>query len=53
MKRLIASSLMVLPLLTAWGGETFEKNFNDSTLRVDYIFAGGPEGNRVYVDNMS
>lgn len=31
----------------------FYENFSDSTLRMDYIFAGGPDGARIYVDSSS
>lgn len=31
----------------------FHKSFNDSTLRVDYVFGGGPEGNRIYLNGQS
>lgn len=29
----------------------FSSNFSDSTLRVDYIFAGGPNGPQIYIDS--
>lgn len=31
----------------------FNKNFSDSTLRVDYIIAGGPEGPRIFLSGQS
>ena len=31
----------------------FSKNFSDSTLRVDYVFGGGPSGNIVMLDRQS
>ena len=31
----------------------FCRNFNDSTLRIDYIFGGGPSGTHIMVDRQS
>ena len=31
----------------------FSENFNDSTLRIDYILAGGPNGAQIYIDSSS
>lgn len=53
MRNLITTSLLALSGIFASAAVPFETNFNDSTLRVDYIFGGGPEGVSVYVDNMS
>lgn len=35
------------------GNCPFMKNFNDSTLRVDYVFGGGPKGSQILLDDMS
>lgn len=58
MKKLITvGMLMALFIL---GGQTavakdtdFNRNFSDSTLRVDYIFGGGPGGVKVMLDGQS
>lgn len=34
-------------------GAEFNENFSDSTLRVDYIFGGGPSGVRMMIDSQS
>lgn len=34
-------------------GKEFDRHFNDSTLRVDYVFGGGPGGNSVLLSQMS
>lgn len=41
--------------LSAQAADTvaFQENFNDSTLRVDYIFGGGPDGVRILLDSQS
>lgn len=31
----------------------FYNHFSDSTLRIDYIFGGGPEGPRIFIDSQS
>ena len=35
------------------GGQSFEKHFRDSTLRMDYIFAGDNHSQQIYIDEMS
>lgn len=55
---LAASVLTVAPYAfaapsTAGGDDAFSKNFSDSTLRVDYIFGGGPSGIQVMLDKQS
>lgn len=55
MNRLIATSLLAAAALNAAAADetNFATNFNDSTLRVDYIFGGGPSGNIVMFDRQS
>lgn len=45
---LLASSCMVEAVAA-----DFNENFSDSTLRVDYIFGGGPSGVRIMLDSQS
>lgn len=53
MKKLITASLLLLAAALPGTAGNFERNFSDSTLRVDYIFGGGPGGVGIYVDNIS
>ena len=34
-------------------GQSFEEHFKDSTLRIDYIFAGNDQSQQIYVDELS
>lgn len=40
MKRLILSAVAILTALASLSAQTFETNFTDNTLRIDYTFAG-------------
>jgi hypothetical protein len=55
MNRILATSILAASALAASAGNdpSFNQNFNDSTLRVDYIFGGGPDGNTVLLDRQS
>lgn len=53
MNKLIATSLLVLSASVATASAPFGENFNDSTLRIDYVFGGGPDGVSIFVDNIS
>lgn len=55
MNRTLATYILAASALAASAGNTtsFCQNFNDSTLRVDYIFGGGPSGNTVLLDRQS
>ncbi len=55
MKRLIlTASLLVATGISIFAADgKFEENFQDSTLRVDYIFGGGPSGIHVMLDRQS
>ena len=44
---------LLLTSIPAIAGCDLETHFNDSTLRVDYIFGGGPEGSRIMLDSQS
>ena len=51
MKKLLASAMLVCAT-QMWGAD-FNENFCDSTLRVDYIFGGGPGGINLMLDAQS
>ena len=55
MNRILATSILAASALAASAGNdpSFNQNFNDSTLRIDYIFGGGPDGNTVLLDRQS
>lgn len=54
MNRILTTSILAASALAAYaGGQPFDVNFNDSTLRIDYIFGGGPDGNTVLLDRQS
>ena len=44
-------SLLMLPLSVK--ALDFNEVFSDSTLRVDYIFGGGPQGNYIFLENQT
>ena len=61
-RRLFIVSLIFIPFLEIQGKDTvkrhnkiikFEQHFNDSTLRLDYIFGSGPSGPRVFLESMT
>lgn len=52
MKQILLASAMAFVALGASAGG-FSENFCDSTLRVDYIFGGGPQGIQVLLDGQS
>lgn len=41
--------LFIFPLLAQDKGNFYD-HFNDSTLRIDYIFGGGPQGNHIFLN---
>ena len=54
--------MFALSLIVSIGGvassqenpsQDFYKSFNDSTLRLDYVFGGGPKGNQVFLNAQS
>lgn len=45
--------LKAQPVPFAISASTFETNFEDSTLRIDYIFAGNAERQNIYVDELT
>ena len=55
MKRLLTSiGVLLLAGSTLMAdNKRFEENFRDSTLRVDYIFGGGPSGIHVMLDKQA
>lgn len=50
MKTLITLILTTIPLLAT--AQSFERYFDDATLRLDYIFAGNAREQHVYLDKM-
>lgn len=52
MKKIFAALLVVGAPLGMHAGD-FDENFCDSTLRVDYIFGGGPDGVKIMLDSQS
>lgn len=55
-KSLIKYAVIGLSVLSIKGGASasdFNANFNDSTLRIDYILAGGPQGAQIYLESSS
>lgn len=50
MNRFLLATAMVLGLCTTARAQQFEKFFADSTLRLDYIFAGDTSRQAIYVD---
>lgn len=53
LKRIIAAALCVVSVSAANASDEFNRFFNDSTLRVDYIFGGGPDGPALFLDAQS
>ena len=58
MKKFSLSTLFIAAALSTaaadgHAGCGFCKNFADSTLRVDYIFGGGPSGIHIMLDSQS
>lgn len=51
-KRILACSIGVAWVISV-GAVDFNKNFSDSTLRVDYIFGGGPGGVKIMLNGQS
>lgn len=51
MKRNFLLSLLLLPLLAF--GQSFDTYFMDKTLRIDYIFAGDAQQQRIFVDELN
>lgn len=54
----ILSSIFILLLIPSIKAEDINRNefykaFVDSTLRIDYIFAGGPEGNKIFLSGQT
>ena len=48
------TGLIIGGCLNSYAGDpSFEKTFSDSTLRVDYIFAGGPGGHHIFLDSQT
>lgn len=48
----VSASAFAAPAASGSQGD-FSKNFSDSTLRVDYVFGGGPSGIQVMLDKQS
>lgn len=47
MRNILTLTLAVLSVVTAWATPDFDTVFADSTLRIDYILGGAPDGTRV------
>lgn len=54
-KIIFKSTIAIFGLINAFNvsASDFSENFNDSTLRIDYILAGGPNGPQIYIDSSS
>lgn len=52
MKRTITSTLAALAICIGANAQDFNKYFEDATLRVDYVFAGNANEQRIYLDEM-
>ncbi len=52
MKKLILG-VMSVGMAFGMSAADFNKNFCDSTLRIDYIFGGGPDGIKIMMDSQS
>lgn len=52
LKGMITASLLAL-VAAGMHAADFNQNFSDSTLRVDYIFGGGPDGLKIMLDSQS
>ncbi|MDE6632212.1 MAG: peptidase M64, partial [Muribaculaceae bacterium] len=52
LKRIVTSSFLAL-VAAGMNAADFNQNFSDSTLRVDYIFGGGPDGLKIMLDSQS
>lgn len=50
---LILSTSIYAHMQAGENNTDFHRNFNDSTLRLDYIFAGGPEGPHIFLESMT
>lgn len=53
MKRFIFSTFCFLLCTVAVEAQTFDAFFKDSTLRIDYIFAGNSKEQNIYVDKLN
>ena len=53
MRYFVAAWLMFAIWANAMADTAFDTHFNDSTLRVDYILGGGPQGPRILLDRQS
>lgn len=53
MKTFLLAAAAALGIFSASAETDFNQHFCDSTLRVDYVFGGGPEGVRVLLDRQS
>ncbi|HEY9551232.1 MAG TPA: M64 family metallopeptidase [Prevotella sp.] len=53
MKRLFISFTLLWLGMVAGNAQTFNTFFKDSTLRIDYIFAGNAKEQRIYVDKLN
>ena len=52
MKRLLISLIIVISGLAGYA-QSFDEWFNDSTLRLDYVFAGNNHDQQIYLEQMS
>ncbi len=52
MKRLTLLSYLIFMTLTI-GAQSFDLHFSDSTLRLDYVFAGDSQQQHIYVDQLN
>lgn len=53
MVKMVLAAVAACFFITAEAVPPFASHFNDSTLRLDYVFGGGPDGARVFLDRMS
>ena len=52
-KGILIAAILISGFFNTIKGSDFIRNFNDSTLRIDYILAGGPQGAQIYIDSSS
>lgn len=53
MKNILMAAALALTSATAATAQDFNENFADSTLRIDYVFAGDASRQNIYVDELS
>lgn len=51
--RLYISTILASSCMLTMSASGYNENFRDSTLRIDYVFGGGPSGVRIMLDSQS